>query len=158
MGNGFLNRFQGKIKVAELWLGSSPTSGMYDAASGVRYGNGGAIRQAMTVTATANTDFTVSVPPGAAIKSLMVYTATAFLAATDAQIEIGSSAGSAAYVALTSIKAAGVVTLSPVASAAAAAALLSAPSASPNLFVRIVQTGTTSATGAATLVIAFDLA
>ena len=163
MANGFLQRFQGKIKIAQVWLGSSAgnaNNGIWDNASGIRVPLGGGTRLALPVTATANTDFTMAVPPGAAIASMTVYTTTAYGAATDCKIEIGTSAGDQSYVAQTSIKAAGIVTLTPAVSAACAAALLSAPALSSgvNLWIRLVQTGTTSATGAATLVVDYDLA
>lgn len=110
--------------------------------------------QAITVTATANTDITMSIPAGAVITRLMVYTTTAFGAATDATIALGNAAGGAQYVAATSIKAGGVVTLSPAATTAAASGLLSFPG---TLYIRIAQTGTASATGAATLVVGYSI-
>lgn len=159
MASGFLGRDQGKRKIAQLWLGSSASSnaGMVDSASGVRYGNGGGLRLAMTVTAITNTDYPALIlPAGAAINSILVYTTTAFTAVTDAQITIGSAAGGAQYVAAVSVKAVGIYTLSFVQSAAAAAAMLAAPAA--GLFVRIAQSGGNTAVGAATLVVDFDLA
>lgn len=126
------------------------------AASQTIHGYETAATLSLPVTATANTDFTMSIPLGAIITSMMVYTTTVYTASTDAKISIGASAGAATYVALTSILAGGVVTLSPVASIGCAAALLSAP-AVPNLYVRVVQTGTPSAVGAATLVVRYIL-
>lgn len=150
MISGVLQRFQGKIKVAQLILGSG---GIVDGASGIAGKAQLSVRVPIAVTATANTDIpAISLPPGATLIGATVYTGTAFLAATDAKIEIGVSAGDASYVAQTSIKSIGVVALTLV--AAAAAALASLP-AVPNIFVRIVQTGTTSATGAATLVLEY---
>ena len=160
MATGFLARYNGKIKVAQLWLdpaGTSGLNGIVDADSGLRFGVGGGIALALPVTATANTDFTMSIPPGARIASMTVYTTTAYGAATDCKIEIGTSAGDNSYVAQTSIKAAGIVILTPATSAACAAAFLSMPTGAPNLWIRLVQTGTASATGAATLVVDFDL-
>lgn len=161
MSFGFLNRVQGKVKVAQLWLASglnNIANGIYDAKSGLRVALGGGARLAMTVTAAATTDFTMSIPPGASIASMEVFTTTAFGAVTDAKISIGTSAGDQTYVAQTSIKAGGVVTLAPAATTACAAALLALPAGSPNLWVRITQSGGNSATGAATLVIDYDLA
>lgn len=155
--NGLLQRFQGSVKIARLFLGSSATSGIYDNASGIRMGVGGGIRLSLPVTAVATTDFTMSIPPGAAIDSLIVYTTTAYGAATDAKISVGSTVGGQEYVAQTSIKAGGVVSLSFAATTAAAAAMAVAP-AVPNLNVRITQTGAASATGAAVLVASFNLA
>lgn len=110
---------------------------------------------ALTVPSQTNTDFTFTLPAGATIRSMAVYTTTAFGAVTDAQISIGNAAAGAQYVAATSIKAVGVISLTLV--AASAAALLSFPSGSPNLFVRIAQSGGNSATGAATLVVNYDI-
>ena len=160
MANGFLSRFQGKIKVAQLWLASSSTSagegGVYDNASGIRLGLGGALRLPMTVTATTTTNYSaLKLPVGAAIESLTVYTTTAFTGGT-ATLTIGSASGGAQYVASVSVAAAGVVVLSPVASAACAAALLAAPAA--GFFATITQASAPTAVGAATLVVAFDLA
>jgi len=151
MSTGFVQRFKGKVQAASLWLGSG---GLVDAASGISGKQDYIQKLSLPVTATANTDFTMSVPTGATLLRATVYTTTGYGATTDAKIEIGSSAGDASYVAQTSIKAVGVVNLTLV--AAAAAALLSAPAGSPNLFIRIVQTGTTSATGAATLVLEYS--
>lgn len=152
MANGFLQRFNAKIKVGQLWLGS--VGGLVDTNSGIRVGLGGGLRLPMTVTATANTDFPAfKLPVGAAIESMTVYTTTAFTGGT-ATITIGSAAGGAQYVASVSIASIGVVTLTPV--AAQAAAFLSAPAA--GFFVRITQASAPTAVGAATLVFAFDMA
>lgn len=147
---GVMQRFNSTVKIGRLILGAA---GIVDPASGIGGKPRVAMRVPITVTATANTDIpAISLPPGATLVDAYVFTGTAFLAATDAKIEIGTSAGDASYVAQTSIKALGVVALTLV--AAAAAALLALP-AVPNIFVRIVQTGTASATGAATLVLEY---
>src|ERR1043165_9081387 len=73
----------------------------------------------LPVTATANTDFTLSAPAGAINVSYTVLTTPAYGAATDAQISIGSTAGGVDYVAATTIKAIGRYALTPVAAAAA---------------------------------------
>ena len=124
-------------------VGPAGTQGQIEAARKV----------AIAVTATANTDITASVPPTATVIAIDLYTTTAFGAVTDATIQIGSTAGGVDYVAATSIKAVGLVRLTLV--GAAAASLLSMPNASPNLFIRIVQTGGSSATGAATAVVRY---
>lgn len=108
--------------------------------------------QTISVTAVANTDTTVTIPAAAIVSKFIVYTTTAFGAATDATISLGNAAGGAQYVAATSIKAGGVVILTAAASVAAASGLLSFPG---TLYIRIVQTGAASATGAATLVIEY---
>lgn len=104
----------------------------------------------LPVTATANTDFVVAIPANAVAVSYTVYTTTAYTAVTDAQISIGSTAGGVDYVAATTIKAIGVYALTRV--AAAAASHLTVPS---TLNVRVVQSGTASAVGAATLAISY---
>jgi hypothetical protein len=145
---GFAARPKGKTIAQTLVLGSG---GIVDGVTGIASKPLVVARLAMTVTATANTDFTLSVPPGATLFFVKVYTGTAFTAATDAQISIGISAGDASYVAPISIKPVNALTLPLL--AAAAAALASAPAGSPNLFIRIVQTGAPSAVGAATLAV-----
>lgn len=157
MANGFLQRYQGKIKAAQLWLGSSSTSsgtgGIYDSATGIRMGIGGGARLALPVTAVANTDYpALKIPPGAAIASMIVYTTTAYTGGS-ALLTIGSAAGGAQYVASVSIASIGVINLTLV--NAAAAAFLSAPAA--GFFVRVNQSSAPTAVGAATIVIDYDL-
>lgn len=110
---------------------------------------------ALAVTATANTDITASIPAGAIIRSMTVYTTTAFTAVSDAQIQIGNAAAGAQYVAAVSIKALGIYALTLLGSAAAA--LANFPAGSPNLFVRIVQSGGSTAVGSATLLVSYVL-
>ena len=64
----------------------------------------------LSVTAVANTDFTMSVPPGATLLSATVYTSVAYTGAT-ATIQIGNAAAGAQYVAAVSIQAIGIVPL-----------------------------------------------
>ena len=150
MATGFVTRIKGKIKAHTLYMGGG---GIADDKSGIAGKAVLSLRVPLSVTATANTDIApISLPPGATLVRATVYTTTAFLAATDAKIEIGSSAGDASYVAQTSIKALGMASLTLV---NAAAATLASLGATPNLYVRIVQTGTASATGAATLVLEY---
>ena len=150
MATGFVTRIKGKIKAHTLYVGSG---GIADDKSGIAGKSVLSLHVPLSVTATANTDIApISLPPGATLVRATVYTTTAFLAATDAKIEIGSSAGDASYVAQTSIKALGMASLTLV---NAAAATLASLGATPNLYVRIVQTGTASATGAATLVLEY---
>lgn len=148
MSTGFMQRFNAKIKVGSLWLGRG---GFADALSGVSGLSDFIIKVPLPVTATANTDFTVTLPAGGALLNATVYTTTAYGAATDCKIQMGVSAGDATYVSLVSIKAIGVVPLTLLQPAAAGPSIM--PAASPNLFFRLVQTGTTSATGAAFLVL-----
>ncbi len=108
--------------------------------------------QTLSVTAVASTPLTVTVPVGARITGFIVYTTTAFGAATDVTIALGNAASGAQYVAATSIKAAGVYPLTL--AATAVAGLLSFPG---TLYLTIAQTGTASATGAATLVIQYTV-
>lgn len=109
----------------------------------------------LPVTATANTDLTLAIPPGSVAASFVVYTTTGYGAATDATIQIGSTAGGVDYVAATTIKAVGIYALTRV--NAAAASFLSLPNANPNIFIRIVQSGAASATGAAMLTVTYHL-
>jgi hypothetical protein len=152
MASGFLQRFQGKVKIGELFLGSA---GIFDAASGIAGKNDYIQRLSLPVTAVTNTDYTLSVPAGATILTAIVYTTTAYTGTT-ANISIGNAAGGAQYVAATDIHAIGVVQLVLV--NAAAAALLSMPAGTPNLFVRIAQSTTPTAVGAGTLVIHYTQA
>jgi len=108
----------------------------------------------LPVTATANTDYAAfALPAGAMDLTYRTYTTTAYTAGTDAQISIGSTAGGVDYVAATTIKAVGVKLHTPV---DAAAAVHLAPGAL-NLFVRVTQSGTATAVGAATLTIMYSL-
>ena len=105
----------------------------------------------MTVTATANTNFTLSIPPRMTLAEVTVFTTIAFGAATDATMQIGSSVGASDYVAAQSIKSLTTHTLAITPSSSSV--YMSA--ADPNLFIRITQTGTTSATGRCTLVVKY---
>lgn len=108
----------------------------------------------LPVTATANTDYAaVKLPDGAINVTYKTYTTTTYTAATDAKISIGSTAGGVDYVAATTILAIGVKTHTPV---DAAAAVHLSPGAL-TFFVRVTQTGTASAVGAATLVFSYSL-
>ena len=147
MATGFVQRWKGKVMAAVLYLGSG---GIVDAASGVAGKAQLANRTAITVTAVANTDFSISLPPGAVILSANFYTTTAFTGAT-VTAQLGSTLGTADIVAATNVKAAGFVLLAIAAGAPAAIGGLGAP---PNVFCRIVQT-TPTAVGAGTLVIEY---
>lgn len=108
----------------------------------------------LPVTAVTNTDLTMSLPTGAIITSMQVYTTTAYTGNTgNVTLQIGSASGGAQYVAATRIDAIGVVTLTPV--NAQAASLLSLPAGTPNVFVRIVQAASATAVGAGKLVITY---
>jgi hypothetical protein len=152
MASGFLQRFSGKVKIGELFLGSG---GIWDSASGIPGKNDFIQRLSLPVTAITNTDYTLSVPTGATIVTAAVYTTTAYTGTT-ANISIGSAAGGAQYVAATSIASIGIVQLALV--NAAAAALVSMPAGTPNLFIRIAQSTTPTAVGAAMLVVDYTQA
>lgn len=145
---GIMQRFKGKVQAAVLYLGAG---GIVDAASGIAGKAQLASKTAMTVTAVANTDFSLSLPPGAAILSANFYTTTAFTGTT-VTIQLGSTLGGVDYVAATNIKPAGVVALALSTTAPASIGNLSATL--PNVFARIVQTGPT-AVGAGSLVIEY---
>jgi hypothetical protein len=105
---------------------------------------------AIAVTAATNTDITLTMPKSKII-TLIVFTSTAFGAATDATLQIGSTSTGSEYVAAVSIKAAGKVALT------FATALAAYPTITEGatLYLRVVQSGTLSATGAATLVVEY---
>jgi hypothetical protein len=128
---------------------------LVDSASGIAGKNDYVQRLSLPVTAITNTDFTLSVPTGATIITIAVYTTTAYTGTT-ANISIGNVAAGAQYVAATDIHAVGVVQL--VLANTAAAALLSMPAGTPNVFIRIAQGATPTAVGAATLVIDYTQA
>jgi hypothetical protein len=108
----------------------------------------------LPVTAVANTDYAaVALPAGARNVTYRTLTTTAYTAVTDAQISIGSTAGGVDYVAATTIKAIGVKAHTPV---DAAAAVHLAPG-TLTFFVRVTQSGTASAVGAATLIFDFSM-
>jgi hypothetical protein len=143
----FQQIWRGKVFARFLAIGSG---GIVDASSGLGGRGILASRTLMTVTAVANTDFSLSLPPGAQVLSSKVFTTTAFTGTT-VTAQLGSTLGASDIVPATNIKAAGYVTLAIAANAPAAIAALGA---APNVFARIVQTGAT-AVGAATLVIEF---
>lgn len=137
----------GVKQAGQLILGPG---GIVDAASGVNGRSDYVLKLSLPVTAVTNTDYTLSLPPGATLVSAAVYTTTAYTGTTG-NISLGSAAAGAQYVAATDIKAIGVVQLVLV--NAAAASLLSMPNAAPNLFIRIAQSTTPTAVGAGVLVV-----
>ena len=147
MASGMLQRFSGKVKIGQLFLGSS---GIYDSASGIAGKTDYYQRLSLPVTAVTNTDFTMSLPTGCTIASIVVYTTTAYTGTT-ANLTIGSAAAGAQYVAATDIHAVGIVTCTFV--AAGTAGLLLLPAGTPNLFLRIAQSTTPTAVGAAMVVV-----
>lgn len=113
-----------------------------------------AVELSLPVTAVANTDYAAVVLPAAARNiTYRTITTTAYTAGTDAKISIGSTAGGVDYVAATTILAVGVKSHTPV---DAAAAVHLAPGAL-TFFVRVTQTGTPTAVGAATLIIDYSM-
>jgi hypothetical protein len=147
MASGFMQRFQGRIKANQLWVGSG---GFIDASSGIKGLTDYIIKLPLPVTATANTDFTVSLPPGGTLLNASVYTSVAYTGNT-VTIALGVSAGDATYVTATTIKAIGVYPLTLLQPAAAGPAIM--PATSPNLFIRVIQTATTTNVGTAFLVL-----
>lgn len=146
MATGFTQRFQGKIKAAQLWLG---TGGVFDAVSGVKGLNDFVMKIPLPVTATANTDFTTTLPAGGTLLNASVYTTVAYTGATVA-LTMGTSAGDNSIVTTVSIKAVGLVPLTLIQAAAAAPGIM--PATSPNLFWRLAQ-GTPTAVGTAFLIL-----
>jgi hypothetical protein len=109
----------------------------------------------LAVTATANTDFALPTPPaGARNVAFRLKTVTAFGAATDAQLQIGKTAGGAEYVAAVSIKSQQDLALTEVGSGVPDLETWTGSA----LTARIVQSGAASATGQAYLYIAYSLA
>jgi hypothetical protein len=99
---------------------------------------------ALPVTAVANTDFVMSVPVGCILHSMSVYTTVAYTAVTDCKIQVGNAAAGAQYVAAVSVAAIGIVPLTLLAAQTPAFALMPA---APNLFIRLVQSGGSTAVG-----------
>lgn len=144
----FQQIWRGKVFARLLAIGSG---GVVDASSGLGGKGMLASRTIITVTAVANTDFSLSLPPGAQVLSAKNITTTAFTGAT-ATLQLGSTLGASDIVAATDVKAAGYYTLAIAANAPAAIAALGA---APNVFARLVQTATFTAVGKSTLVIEF---
>jgi len=136
-------------------FGTMTVGTQIDSASGIAGKTDYLQRLSLPVTAVTNTDYTMSLPTGATIISIAVYTTTAYTGTT-ANISIGSAAGGAQYVAATDISGIGVKQLTLV--NAAAASLLSMPAGTPNLFIRIAQSTTPTAVGAAMLVVDYTQA
>ncbi len=131
------------------------TGGMMDVGSGIIGKTDFYQRLSLPVTAVTNTDYTMSLPTGATLVSMAVYTTTAYTGTT-ANISIGNAAAGAQYVTAVSIAGIGVVQLTLV--NAAAAALLSMPAGTPNLFIRIAQSTTPTAVGAGVLIVNYTQA
>lgn len=147
-GSKLNNLFQGNeqmqaINVLHATLGSQSASPLVDQIIPLSVNNA------------TNTDLTATLPTGALVRSMTAYTTTAFTAVTDAQISVGNAAAGAQYVTAVSIKALGIVSLTLL--AAQAAALASFPSGSPNLFIRIAQSGGNTAVGSGLLVVSYVL-
>ena len=154
MATGFVQRFKGKIQAASLWIGS-----LYDAPSGIAGLTDFIKKVALPVTATANTDFSVSLPPNGTLISATVYTTVAYAAVTDTKISIGTSAGNNSYLSggtAVSVQSLGVYVLTLTQPDGGGPAIM--PNASPNLFIRLVQTGTASATGTAFIILNYTAA
>jgi hypothetical protein len=146
MASGFMQRFQGKIKANQIWIG---TGGFFDAISGIKGTTDYIVKIPLPVTAVATTAFTVSLPPGGTLLNASVNTSVAFTGAT-VTIALGVAASDTTIVNATTIKAIGVYQLTLLQPAAAAPAVM--PNTSPNLFVTITQ-GTPTAVGTAFLVL-----
>lgn len=108
----------------------------------------------VTVTATANTDFIMAVPPGSTIVGASAITTTTFGAATDAKIQLGSSVGGSDYVAGTTVSLQGAHALTLL-GGAQSGNLINMPTLTggANIFGRLVQTGTASSIGGSTIVV-----
>jgi hypothetical protein len=100
----------------------------------------------IAVTATANTDLTIPNVPPCVIRNVSTITTTAFTGNT-VTAQVGTAAGGVQIVAAVSVKSAGIVNHTVVAAGAVFAG--------GTLHVRIVQTATETAVGAATMVVDF---
>lgn len=147
MASGFMQRFKGKIQADSLWVGRN---GVGDSYSGVRGLTDFMLKVPLTVTAVATTDFTISLPAGGTLMSAQAYTTTQFGAATNANLTLGSTIGGNDFVTAVDIKTVGLRNLTLI---SGAAALLGILAAAPNVFARITQVGTASATGTAFLLL-----
>lgn len=113
---------------------------------------------AVTVTAVANTDFSFQVPSAARNLSFRAKTVTAFGAATDAQLQLGKTAGGAEYVAAVSVKALGDYALAQVATLMAELDTVTGQAGQMTTFTgRVVQSGAASATGLTNLYVSYSL-
>ena len=120
------------------------TGGIIDTASGIAGRITYTQSIALPVTAVANTDFVMSVPAGCILHSMSVYTTVAYTAVTDCKIQVGNVAAGTQYVAAVSVAAIGIVPLTLLAAQTPAFALMPA---APNLFIRLVQSGGSTAVG-----------
>lgn len=111
------------------------------------------VTPALTVTATANTDFTMTIPAGARVTTFRLYITTAYTGATPT-IQIGTAATGSQYVAATAISSGGVLTLTPASTVACAAAMLSSPG---TLYIRITQAATLTAVGSSVLEVLYSV-
>jgi hypothetical protein len=126
--------------------------GLVDSASGLAGRMTYTQEISLPVTAVTNTDFVMSIPAGSILHSIMVYTTTAYTGTT-ANLSIGNAAAGAQYVTAVSIASIGIVSLTLL--AAQTPAFASMP-AVPNLFIRIAQSTTPTAVGAATLLVKYS--
>jgi hypothetical protein len=139
----------GTVTAQSLTAAAIAVGAMTDSASGIPGKTDYCQRLSLPVTAITNTDFIMSLPAGSTLLSMTVYTTTAYTGTT-ANISVGNAAAGAQYVTAVSIASVGMVTLTLL--AAQTAAFLSMP-APPNLFIRIAQSTTPTAVGAAVLVV-----
>lgn len=126
--------------------------GIVDTASGIAGRMDYVQTLALPVTAITNTDFIMSVPAGCILRSMSVYTTTAYTGTT-ANISVGNAAAGAQYVTAVSIASIGIVALTLL--AAQTPAFSSMPAA-PNLYIRIAQSTTPTAVGAGILIVNYS--
>lgn len=120
---------------------------------GTAHGLTAQLRVPVQAVSAAATPFTIPVPVGATVNLTQFATLTAFTGTTVSG-EIGSASADASYVAATSVKNGGIVTLAPVASTAAAAALTNTTSG--GLIFTLAQ-GTPTAVGSGTLIVNYTV-
>jgi hypothetical protein len=155
---GFVQRFQGKVKIGELFLDLFKNKSIYDSYTGVLAGSP-IIAQKKTVQATADASgaFAWAVPPGLTLLRATVFTTVAFLGSTTVTLALGTQAGDNTYVTATDVKAVGThpLTLNSGATVTADCLAMPALASGSNLFGTLAQGGTPSATGTATLLLEF---
>lgn len=101
----------------------------------------------------ATSDYTMSIPSGATVLGITLYTNTAFLATGTVTLTCGSGVGDSLYLAATNVKAQGVVVGVLPVTTTAVVNLSSMPASSPNFFMRLTQTGTPSGVGRVLIVV-----
>ena len=113
------------------------------------------VSQPIPVTATANTDYSFTLPTGCVVISIDVYTSVAYTGSGGVTVAAGSAQGGAQYVAATSIASLGLVKGTFV--GAGIANLINMPAGPNNLWIRIAQAGTATAVGNGLVLVTYSI-